>query len=120
MEKVSLLPSAIARRVPEGGKQRRIGECMDAVVWPTVRPEISFNWNVMVDYMVNNDMKLLLTGEEDQCVVLPEGMFCEQALSAVHKNLRVTTPLVCIHPSRVSPSFCSVIHQRTAPTSSGS
>lgn len=68
VEKVHLAPD-ITCPAPHGDKQRCIRECIDAVVRSTARPEKGFNWNGIVDYLVNNHVKLLLSDEQDESVV---------------------------------------------------
>ncbi|XP_042149365.1 uncharacterized protein LOC121837684, partial [Ixodes scapularis] len=81
------LAKNVAEKATEGDRPRCIHECVEVLQSPRRRGQVC-PITTLVDFMVDSDLRVMLSDKEGQFVVLPKGMFNEKANAAIEKNFR--------------------------------
>ncbi|XP_040079191.1 uncharacterized protein LOC115318693, partial [Ixodes scapularis] len=81
------LAKKVAYRTVEEDRPRCISECVDNLQLPQKRGPVG-PFRPLVEYMVTNGLRVLLSDKEGHFVVLPDGQYNEKARAAIEKNFR--------------------------------
>lgn len=78
----------IARHVPEDEKSRFLTEATDVIAARKREQRPQYRLKPVCDYLVDNQLRLLVSDKEGFFVVVPNGIFSEKASAAIAKSFK--------------------------------